>query len=244
MSAPEFYSILGVSMAATHADLKTAYKKAALKWHPDRFAGQSEEKSAEAEAKFKEIAAAYEVLSDDQKRAMYDRYGEARLRGVSQPRTTGGKSGMPFAAASLSGGPGGASGAGMSPERAAEVLAQIFGTNNMLFGGQVCGMESSGRKRGRFMERAGWAASIASAFGGHGGLDGFAKRQAGASSPATLPRGTMVQLSVSDASREGTVGHIEGYDGATCRYSVVLALTGERISVRPTNVRQVIPGAK
>ncbi len=69
--AKDFYEILGVSRNASEAEIKRAYRKLALQWHPDR------NKSAEAHEKFKEINKAYEVLSDPKKRQMYDQYGEA-----------------------------------------------------------------------------------------------------------------------------------------------------------------------
>lgn len=65
----DFYDVLGVDKSASGAELKAAYRKKALEWHPDR------NKSAEAEAKFKEINEAYEVLSNTDKRAAYDQYG-------------------------------------------------------------------------------------------------------------------------------------------------------------------------
>jgi DnaJ-class molecular chaperone len=65
----DFYSILGVSKSATKADIKSAYRKLALKWHPDK------NKTSEAADKFKEINNAYEVLSDDDKRKNYDQLG-------------------------------------------------------------------------------------------------------------------------------------------------------------------------
>ncbi|MDH7476484.1 MAG: DnaJ C-terminal domain-containing protein [Microgenomates group bacterium] len=64
-----YYEILGVSKNATEAEIKSAYRRLALKWHPDR------NKSPEAEKKFKEINKAFEVLSDPKKREMYDQYG-------------------------------------------------------------------------------------------------------------------------------------------------------------------------
>src|SRR5438045_9635594 len=72
----DFYNTLGVSRNASDADIKTAYRKLAMTYHPDRNNG-----SKEAEERFKEITEAYDVLRDEQKRAAYDRYGEAGLRG-------------------------------------------------------------------------------------------------------------------------------------------------------------------
>jgi len=72
----DFYQTLGVQRAATDDEIKKAYRKLAMQWHPDRNAG-----SFEAEEKFKEITEAYDVLRDRNKRAVYDRYGEAGLRG-------------------------------------------------------------------------------------------------------------------------------------------------------------------
>lgn len=72
----DFYQVLGVARGATDDDIKQAYRRLATKWHPDRNQG-----SSEAEEKFKEITEAYDVLRDADKRAAYDRYGEAGLRG-------------------------------------------------------------------------------------------------------------------------------------------------------------------
>jgi molecular chaperone DnaJ len=71
MSKKDYYEILGVSKDATQDDVKKAYRKLAKKWHPDLH----KEDRAQAEKMFKEITEAYEVLSDAEKRAMYDRYG-------------------------------------------------------------------------------------------------------------------------------------------------------------------------
>ncbi|MEJ7813255.1 MAG: molecular chaperone DnaJ [Gemmatimonadaceae bacterium] len=72
----DFYTTLGVPRDATDEAIKQAYRKLAMKFHPDRNAG-----AQEAEEKFKEITEAYDVLRDPQKRAAFDRYGEAGLRG-------------------------------------------------------------------------------------------------------------------------------------------------------------------
>lgn len=66
----DYYKILGIAKGASDDDIKKAYRKQALKWHPDK------NKTANAEEKFKEIAEAYEVLSDPKKREIYDQYGE------------------------------------------------------------------------------------------------------------------------------------------------------------------------
>lgn len=69
-SRKNYYKILGVPKTATKSEIKKAYRKNALKWHPDKHS--TPEAKKEAEKKFKEIAEAYEVLIDDQKRARYD----------------------------------------------------------------------------------------------------------------------------------------------------------------------------
>ena len=71
----EFYELLGVARTATEAEIKKAYRKLAMEYHPDR------NSSPDAEARFKEITEAYEVLRDPQKRAAYDRYGKAGVAG-------------------------------------------------------------------------------------------------------------------------------------------------------------------
>jgi len=72
----DFYEVLGVSRTCTEAEMKSAFRKAAMQYHPDR-----NPDDAEAEHKFKEINEAYQILSDSQKRAAYDRYGHAAFEG-------------------------------------------------------------------------------------------------------------------------------------------------------------------
>ena len=73
----DFYTVLEIARDASDDEVKTAYRKLAMRYHPDRNNG-----SADAEERFKQITEAYDVLRDPQKRAAYDRYGEAGLRGA------------------------------------------------------------------------------------------------------------------------------------------------------------------
>ena len=76
-SKRDFYEVLGISKTANADEIKRAYRKKAKQYHPDIC------KEPDAEEKFKEVQEAYEVLSDDNKRAAYDRYGHAAFEPVS-----------------------------------------------------------------------------------------------------------------------------------------------------------------
>ena len=76
MSQNDFYDILGVSRDASEAEIKKAYRKLAIKYHPDKNPGDKE-----AEEKFKEISAAFEILKDEEKRRKYDQFGHDAFRG-------------------------------------------------------------------------------------------------------------------------------------------------------------------
>lgn len=98
----DYYEVLGLSKDASEAEIKKAYRKLAIKYHPDKNPGDTE-----AEAKFKEAAEAYEVLSDSQKRQRYDRFGHAGMGGAA--------------------GGGGGFGGGMSMDDIFEQFGDIFG---------------------------------------------------------------------------------------------------------------------
>ncbi len=86
MSDRDYYEVLGVEKNASAADIKKAYRRLAMKYHPDRNQGDKA-----AEEKFKEIGEAYDVLGDEQKRAAYDRYGKAGVNpGAGGPGGFGG----------------------------------------------------------------------------------------------------------------------------------------------------------
>src|SRR5579862_8544378 len=72
MAKQDYYETLGVAKGASADELKRAYRKMAMQYHPDRNAGDKT-----AEQKFKDVSEAYDVLKDDQKRAAYDRFGHA-----------------------------------------------------------------------------------------------------------------------------------------------------------------------
>ncbi|XP_029380527.1 dnaJ homolog subfamily B member 6a isoform X2 [Echeneis naucrates] len=78
----DYYQVLGVRRDASADDIKKAYRKLALRWHPDK----NPENKEEAEKKFKELSEAYEVLSDANKRSIYDRYGKEGLTGSNGGR--------------------------------------------------------------------------------------------------------------------------------------------------------------
>lgn len=88
-TSTDYYEILGVSKGASEREIKSAYRKLAVKWHPDK------NKSQEAERRFKEINEAYEVLSDTKKRQAYDQFGHAAFTPGGQA-PPGGFEGFPF----------------------------------------------------------------------------------------------------------------------------------------------------
>ena len=81
MDKRDYYEVLGTSKNSPDADLKKAYRRLAMKFHPDRNPGDQE-----AEKKFKEAKEAYEVLSDPQKRSAYDQFGHCLLYTSPSPR--------------------------------------------------------------------------------------------------------------------------------------------------------------
>jgi molecular chaperone DnaJ len=125
MAKRDYYEVLGVSKNASEEELKKAYRKIALKFHPDR-----NPDNPEAEDKFKEAAEAYEVLSNKDKRARYDRFGHAGVGGASQ---------------------GGFQGQNMSMDDIFSQFGDIFGADpfEAFFGGGGGRARGGGGRRGR-----------------------------------------------------------------------------------------------
>ncbi|MEW5962130.1 MAG: molecular chaperone DnaJ [Pseudomonadota bacterium] len=125
MAKRDYYEVLGVQRTATEQDLKSAYRKLAKEYHPDRNPGD-----ATSEQRFKEVNEAYEALKDPQKRAAYDRFGHAAFDG-------GGGFGR-----------GGGGGGGFGPEFASsmsDIFDDLFGE---FMGGRRGGRARTGRERG------------------------------------------------------------------------------------------------
>uniref|UniRef100_A0ACD6A051 Uncharacterized protein n=1 Tax=Avena sativa TaxID=4498 RepID=A0ACD6A051_AVESA len=91
MGSLDYYKILDVDRSATDDDLRRAYRRLAMRWHPDK----NPTGKTDAEAKFKDITEAYNVLSDATKRTVYDQFGEEGLKGL--PQQSGGNADDIFA---------------------------------------------------------------------------------------------------------------------------------------------------
>jgi molecular chaperone DnaJ len=124
LSKKDFYSLLGVSRTVGDEELKKAYRKLAMQFHPDKNPGDKK-----SEEKFKEISEAYETLSDPKKRELYDQFGH------SGAQAGFGGAGGPFGAGGFRGGFGGArpGGGQANPEDFQDIFGDVFGD---LFGGR------------------------------------------------------------------------------------------------------------
>ncbi|GLT27545.1 hypothetical protein SLA2020_025320 [Shorea laevis] len=151
----DYYNVLKVNRNAKEDDLKKSYRRLAMKWHPDK----NPNSKKEAEAKFKQISEAYEVLSDPQKRAIYDQYGEEGLKDIPPPGSTG----CIFKNS--------CNGNGFNPRNAEDIFAEFFRSSPFGFGSSGPG------KSTRFQPDGG-------IFGGFGATDNIFRTY----SEGTVPR--------------------------------------------------------
>ncbi|XP_042388482.1 dnaJ homolog subfamily B member 1-like [Zingiber officinale] len=131
----DYYNILKVNRNATDDDLKKTYRRLAMQWHPDK----NPNNKKEAEAKFKQISEAYEVLSDPNKRAIYDQYGEEGLKGMPPPGSQSATSNGTTCPSNFK----------FNPRDAEDIFAEIFGSNNPF------GFESMNRAKSTKYQRDG-----------------------------------------------------------------------------------------
>ncbi|KAG2112153.1 hypothetical protein BD769DRAFT_1689959 [Suillus cothurnatus] len=174
----DYYKVLGVPRDAGEDEIKKAYKKMALKWHPDRNGG-----SEEASKKFKEISEAFEVLSDKDKRTIYDQVGEEGLKGGGSAPGAGfpgfaSSSGFPGGSTfTFTSGPGGAQTGGFAPTDPQKIFEHIFSQFGGFGGsGGMGGSPSFGGMGG------------SPAFGGMGGSSGFGGMGSGRSGTSGMGR--------------------------------------------------------
>lgn len=202
----DYYKILGVAKTASDDDLKKAYRKLALKYHPDK------NKAAGAEERFKEIAEAYEILSDKKKRQLYDQFGEEGLSG-NGPSMNG--EGNPF------GGCGGGGGGGASQHSYTyhgdpmATFAQFFGNSNpfeMFMGGGGGGsdifvnlndddspfMRSAGGPGGAFRSQS---FNVGGPGGGGVGYDSHGRKRPNQSQPQDPPIEHDLYVGLEEVSR-------------------------------------------
>lgn len=195
----DYYKVLQVDRNAKDDDLKKAYRKLAMKWHPDK----NPNNKKEAESKFKQISEAYDVLSDPQKRVVYDQYGEEGLKGQVPPPGAG-----VFSASSDGGG--GHGSFRFNPRSADDIFSEFFGFSTPfggmgdMGGGRTAG--ASGFSRGMFGEDI--FTSFRNAAGE--GASGNASRKA-APIERTLPcsledlyKGTTKKMKISREVTDGT----------------------------------------
>ncbi|KAK7817840.1 uncharacterized protein LOC112019781 [Quercus suber] len=203
----DYYKILQVDRNAKDDDLKKAYRKLAMKWHPDK----NPNNKKEAEAKFKQISEAYDVLSDPQKRAVYDQYGEEGLKGQVPPPGAGG-----FSAGPEGGGPTSFRFSTRSPD---DIFSEFFGFSG--FGGMGDFGHGASRAGGSGFPRGMFGDDIFASFRGGAGEGSVAAPRKGPAIERTLP------CSLEDL-----------YKGTTKKMKISRDVTDS--SGRPTTVEEIL----
>lgn len=258
LNSEEYYEILGCPRTATDAQLKKAYRKLAVKWHPDK-----NPDSDIATKNFQKISEAYATLSDKKKRQLYDQYGKQGADASDQmPEGAG------FPAGGMHFGGMGGGGGGMSQEDAQRLFSSFFGGSDPFGGGgsmfssmgggmggpQVQFMSSSmgggGGPSMSFSSMGGGGADpFSMMFGGDGGMpSGFASSFSQQAPPQKqydeIPAGTVITLKdlVSASDLNGDRGTIKQYNRQTGRYVVQLEDDDDgepkTMSIKPSNLQQ------
>uniref|UniRef100_A0A8C8Z699 J domain-containing protein n=1 Tax=Prolemur simus TaxID=1328070 RepID=A0A8C8Z699_PROSS len=193
----DYYEVLGVQRHASAEDIKKAYRKLALKWHPDK----NPENKEEAERKFKQVAEAYEVLSDAKKRDIYDKYGKEGLNG-------GGGGGShfdnPF-------------GFGFTFRNPDDVFREFFGGRDPfsfdLFDDPFD--DFFGNRRGPRGSRNRGTGSFFSAFAGFPSFGGFSSFDTGFTSFGSLGHGGLTSFSSTSFGGGGGMGNFKSVSTST-----------------------------
>ncbi|CAN8241108.1 unnamed protein product [Cochlearia groenlandica] len=134
----DYYNVLNVNPTSSEEDLKKSYRRLAMKWHPDK---NPDNKKKEAESKFKQISEAYDILSDPNKRQIYDKYGEDGLKSSDLPSQN-----RTYSSSSSSD----AAGFRYYPRDAEDIFAEFFGASGDAFGGGIGGRRNSDNGGSRY----------------------------------------------------------------------------------------------
>lgn len=230
IDSDDYYEVLGVSKGSSQADIKKAYRKLALKWHPDRHQQDDDDKKKEAEETFKTLCEAYEILSDETKRGKYDRFGKAAF-----DNSRGGGGGFHFTNAN-------------------DIFRQFFGGGDPfqeIFGGGFGGGGPRMRFGGGCPGGGGFSFGGGGPFGPMGGMGGrmggmrghpsMMRRRARPDPTTHMPPGTKVKIhSLQSASMyNGKCASVQEYDYERGRYVVQIEEEDddEQIRVKPQNIR-------
>uniref|UniRef100_A0A7S1ID67 J domain-containing protein n=1 Tax=Eutreptiella gymnastica TaxID=73025 RepID=A0A7S1ID67_9EUGL len=231
INSDDYYKVLGVSRDAEENDINRAYKKLALKYHPDKNPDNREK----AEENFKKVSEAYDVLSDAKKRKAYDQFGKQGLQGGMGEGGMGGFGGGP----------------GMSFTNAEDIFRQFFGGGSPFafgddddgpFGGMPFGMGGMGGKGMRFSfggPMGGMGMGGMPGMGGMGGMGGRG-RPRGPQRPDVIPAGTKVAIYglQSAPHHNGKLASILEHDRNSGRYTVETQ-SGDNLALKPSNFTQV-----
>jgi len=212
LQAEDYYKVLGVAKDASDNEIKNAYRKLALKYHPDKIC--QEEKKAKAEEDFKRISEAYSTLSDHEKRKEYDLYGKDGPQGYSQGH------------------------GGVSSDQAEAMFRQFFGGGAPMgaqgYGGMPFVFMSDGGSAA-----SGMNFNLDSIFEGLSGRQGGAGDSFRSHPAYAIPAGSSVVIRglTSAPTHNGKTAHVRGFDAVKNRYQVTID-DASVLSLRPQCLTQ------